>query len=251
MADASQEKIKLGYWSIRGLAQPIRAIAAYCGARVENHTFELGPGPQFSRAGWYDAKARMMATGGFPTANLPFLEHGAVKLTGSASISEYIARSTGHTELVGGDDPARIGEAAMWYDHCRDLGSQWTRVCYPGPMERVFNLAEVTYTDKSWDPVCKALRERPFLGGEHPILADFTAAEIIYAMLCCDEDRMLGGKGSDFQQTLRAYLGRMLKLTGQEETAIAAIETGWTFNNGNACNPQLANLELLMSLVNA
>ena len=195
-------------------------------------------------------------------------------LTGSWAISEYIARASGHAELVGGlHDAARIATAQMWYDHTRDLGSQWTRVCYPGPMERVFNLAQVTcvfacvvdggrwltqnwnrlrYTDKSWDPVCKRLRETgKFLGGDGPILADFVAAEIIFALLCCDEERMLGGAGSEFQDTLRRFLTRMLNLRGQERAAVSAIEAGWTFNNGNACNPQFANLALLLDLVNA
>ena len=50
------EKPKLGYWNIRGLAQPARYILAYSGVDYENILYEQGEGPEYSRSVWLDVK---------------------------------------------------------------------------------------------------------------------------------------------------------------------------------------------------
>ena len=61
------ETPKLGYWKIRGLAQPIRHLFAYLKTPFEDVLYETGDAPEFSRDCWTQNKVDM----NFP--NLPYL----------------------------------------------------------------------------------------------------------------------------------------------------------------------------------
>ena len=41
--------ITLGYWDIRGLAQPIRMILEYVGANWKEDSYSCGPAPDYDR----------------------------------------------------------------------------------------------------------------------------------------------------------------------------------------------------------
>ena len=46
----------LGYWKIRGLAQPIRLLLGYAEAEFEDKIYECGDGPEFNRECWLKEK---------------------------------------------------------------------------------------------------------------------------------------------------------------------------------------------------
>lgn len=92
--------MELGYWGIKGVAEPIRWLLAYL--KVEHK--EYNPA---SREEWFDTKKAQVG-GDFP--NLPYLVDGDFKLTESGAIPSYIINKSGHTELLGKNiqDQARV-----------------------------------------------------------------------------------------------------------------------------------------------
>ena len=88
---------KLGYWKIRGLAQPIRHMYAFLGVKYEEVLYEQGDAPEFNNSVWTDHKPDM----DFP--NLPYLIHKDIKMSETFAIMRYIAR-TYKKELLGASE---------------------------------------------------------------------------------------------------------------------------------------------------
>lgn len=91
MATATQKKIKLGYWKIRGLASQIRYQMAYLGVEFEDVVYEQGDEPDFDRSAWLNVKDTL----GLVFPNLPYIIDGNVKLSETYSIMKYIAAKFG------------------------------------------------------------------------------------------------------------------------------------------------------------
>ncbi|VUZ50762.1 unnamed protein product, partial [Hymenolepis diminuta] len=77
----------LGYWDIRGLAEPIRLLLRYLGVDFEEKLYHFGPAPDFDGKEWFDEKFKL----GLDFPNLPYYIDGDFKLTQSSAILEYIA----------------------------------------------------------------------------------------------------------------------------------------------------------------
>jgi len=73
----------LGYWDIRGLAQPIRHVLAYTGTEYEDKMYD-----NTDRNPWFNVKFNL----GFDFPNLPYYIDKDVKLTQNIAIIRYIAR---------------------------------------------------------------------------------------------------------------------------------------------------------------
>ncbi|XP_047132960.1 glutathione S-transferase Mu 5 isoform X1 [Hydra vulgaris] len=87
----------LGYWKIRGLAQPIRLLLGYTKTDFVDKTYESGAAPEYDRTSWLSVKYTL----GLDFPNLPYFIDGDVKLTQSNAIIQYIARKNnmdGNTE---------------------------------------------------------------------------------------------------------------------------------------------------------
>lgn len=70
--------VKLGYWDIRGFAEPIRLLLRYCDVPFEEVRYGYGTGDQFpSRDEWLAEKFTLRLD--FP--NLPYLISGEHRLT--------------------------------------------------------------------------------------------------------------------------------------------------------------------------
>ncbi|XP_034508118.1 glutathione S-transferase Mu 4-like [Ambystoma mexicanum] len=78
----------LGYWDIRGMAQPIRLLLEYTGTEYEEKRYTCGPAPDYNKSGWLSEKENL----GLDFPNLPYLIDGPLKLTQSNAILRYIAR---------------------------------------------------------------------------------------------------------------------------------------------------------------
>ncbi len=85
------QKVTLGYWGIRGLAQVSRLLLAYTGAVWEDHKYA-------QREDWFDKDKKEL---GFSFPNLPYLIDGDFKLTESKAINLYIIRRAGKNEPLG------------------------------------------------------------------------------------------------------------------------------------------------------
>lgn len=83
--------IVLGYWAIRGYAQPIRLSLAAAGADFVDELYRPGPPPDFSREEWLSVKGTIPLD--FP--NLPYLFDGDVKISQSVAIMRYVGRKFG------------------------------------------------------------------------------------------------------------------------------------------------------------
>ncbi|KAM7539441.1 hypothetical protein Aperf_G00000056779 [Anoplocephala perfoliata] len=75
----------LGYWSFRGLTEPIRLLLHYLGVEYKETFYHLGL--RFSPEEWLREKFNL----GLDFPNLPYYIDGDFKLTQSAAIIEYIA----------------------------------------------------------------------------------------------------------------------------------------------------------------
>ena len=67
-----QKKLVIGYWEIRGLAQPIRYLLEFLQVEYEDKRYHYGEAPDFNRESWFGVKHTL----GFPFPNLPYLIDG-------------------------------------------------------------------------------------------------------------------------------------------------------------------------------
>jgi len=112
----------LGYWKIRGLAQPIRLMLTYAGVEFEDVTYEQGDGPEFSREAWYSVKQTL----GLPFPNLPYYLDDGVKITQSNSIIRYIAKKN---NLLGKTTQEQV-DCDVMLENAMDFRNGTVRLCY-------------------------------------------------------------------------------------------------------------------------
>jgi glutathione S-transferase len=83
----------LGYWDIRGLAEPIRYLLKYAGIEFNDKRYEFGEGTSFKdRESLIKNWAPQKFTLGLDFPNLPYYIDGDVKLSQSLAIMRYLAR---------------------------------------------------------------------------------------------------------------------------------------------------------------
>jgi glutathione S-transferase len=79
----------LGYWAIRGLAQPIRYLLAYAGVNYKEVLYQK-PNEAEGTNEWLDVKEKLRED--YPLINLPYYQDEQVKLTQSMAILQYLAK---------------------------------------------------------------------------------------------------------------------------------------------------------------
>ncbi|XP_071523420.1 glutathione S-transferase Mu 4-like [Panulirus ornatus] len=112
----------LGYWNIRGLAQPIRLLLEYVGTEFEDKYYECGPAPDYNKSCWFDTKFSF----GFDFPNLPYYIDGDVKVTQSNAILRYIARKHG---MCGKTEEEMI-RVDILENQAMDFRNGFVRLCY-------------------------------------------------------------------------------------------------------------------------
>ncbi|CAN7986091.1 unnamed protein product [Ixodes pacificus] len=103
----------LGYWNVRGLAQPIRNLLIYKGVNFEDKRYTFGPPPNFDRFDWHGEKHSL----GLKFPSLPYYIDGNVRLTQSIAILRYLARKH---DLAAKTD-AETAELDMLEQQAKDL----------------------------------------------------------------------------------------------------------------------------------
>jgi len=120
--DPPKQDVLLGYWKIRGLAQPIRFLLEYTATPYQEKLYELGDAPSFDRSAWLHEKSSL----GMEFPNLPYLIDGKIKISQSNAILRHIARKN---NLLG-----KTQEECAYVDELIDVGMDFrneiVRLCY-------------------------------------------------------------------------------------------------------------------------
>lgn len=163
----NNDKITLGYWAIRGLAQVPRLLLAYTGAVWEDVKYT-------SREQWFDKDKKEL---GLPFPNIPYIIDGDFKLTESKAINHYIIKKSGKTDLLG-----------------KNLKDEAQVECLLGVLQDIRTPVGPLFWDKDWegkikgviekvlpkfDEVAKFYGEKDFALG-YLTLADFHFTEFSY-----------------------------------------------------------------------
>ena len=162
-------KLVLGYWDIRGLAQPIRYLLAHVGAEYEDKQYFYGEAPDFNKDSWFSVKQTL----GFDFPNLPYLIDGDLKVTESHAIHRYLCNKY-RPELLGKttEDKAKVD---MIMGVSQDIRSASYNMIYEtGDREGLKTLGYERFA-----PISKFLADKPFIVGDYPTFPDFFVFENI------------------------------------------------------------------------
>ena len=91
----------LGYWRMRGVAQPIRFLLAHLEIEYEERLFELGDAPDFSPSEWTEAAGTLELD--FPKLPYYIDVKSEVRLTGAFAIMKYISLLSDKSEALLGN----------------------------------------------------------------------------------------------------------------------------------------------------
>lgn len=160
----------LGYWAIRGLAQPARLMLAYAGEEFEDTKYEVGDAPDFNRDAWLNAKPSL----GLDFPNLPYYIDGDLKLTQSNAIYRHIARK----HKLYGDNDKEAAIIDMLADQIMDLRNDFIRLCY-SPNYKNLRKGYDEQLPKKLKAFENYLAKKKFLLGDKISFPDFHLYEIL------------------------------------------------------------------------
>ncbi|XP_036389846.1 glutathione S-transferase Mu 3-like [Megalops cyprinoides] len=184
--------MKLAYWDIRGLAQPIRLLLEYTGTKYEEKFYSCGEAPNYDKSCWFDEKEKL----GMDFPNLPYLEDGDRKIVQSNAIMRYIARKhnmCGETE----DEMVRVD---VLENQAMDFRNGFVMLCYTD-----FDKMKPGYLEKLPGVLKRFsgfLGDRQWFAGKKITFVDF----IMYELL--DQHRMFEPKCLDDLKNLKEFLDR-------------------------------------------
>jgi len=185
---------EFAYWSIRGLAAPIRMLLEYTDTKFTDKEFDCGPAPTFDKTCWTDIKFNL----GLDFPNLPYYKDGDISITQSNAILRYIARKN---NLCGITEQEKV-LVDMMADEAMDFRNGWVRLCY----NPKFDILKVDYLEKTLpaklDSFEKFLGSRPFFCGDSPTFPDFHMYELLV------QHAMLAPEQIKARQNLSAFIER-------------------------------------------
>ncbi|KAF7668796.1 hypothetical protein LDENG_00287180 [Lucifuga dentata] len=184
--------MKLVYWDVRGLAQPIRMLLEYTGTKYEEKFYSCGEAPNYDKSCWFSEKRKL----GMNFPNLPYLEDGDRKIVQSNAIMRYIARKNnmcGETE----EEQIRVD---ILENQAADFRNAFVIMCYTD-----FDKIKPEYL-KSLPEKLKDfsdfLGDRKWFAGDKITFSDFFMYELL------DQHRMFEPKCLDDFKNLRDFLDR-------------------------------------------
>jgi len=186
----------LGYWNIRGLAQPIRFLLHYASVKFED---KLYVDDEFGEKEWAEFKAANPY--GFAFPNLPYYVDENVKICQSSAILRYLARKH---NLVGKTDEEITRVDELFYQ-LQDLRSAWSRMCYSRDLEH--EKLKAQYLDKTLPTNLNLLEKyvngRKYSACDHITFVDFFLFELLDAHVHVFSDLL------DRYPNLKAYHQRI------------------------------------------
>jgi len=108
---AKNQPMLLGYWKIRGLAQPLRYLLEYTEHPYQDVMYEQGDAPNYSVECWTSVKNTL----GLDFPSIPYLidDNQNTKLTDPYAIMIYVA--TAYAPELLGRTPEERGQIDMMY----------------------------------------------------------------------------------------------------------------------------------------
>ena len=166
---AQKKPILLGYWKIRGLAQPLRYLLEYTEHPWEDVMYEQGDAPNFSSETWTSVKNTL----GLDFPAIPYLidRETDTKLTDPYAIMIYIC-SAYSPELLGETMEIK-GEIDVIYQQIKDCKSAITPPCYTGQDRAVLSQS----AKAKMAPIVAYLGKKTYLCGESLTFIDFYMLE--------------------------------------------------------------------------
>ena len=164
----SGDKLKIGYWKIRGLGRSVALVCEMAGAPYEFVYYEQGDAPEFDSSCWFGVKFTL----GLDFPNLPYLIDGDFKMTETLPIMQYICNKY-KPELLG-ETVQEKATAAMLMNVIHEA-KQVTLMFY-----RTSDKNEViTEIFKKFGPIEKYLEGKKFLLGDKVCYADLHLFELL------------------------------------------------------------------------
>nr|XP_022302683.1 glutathione S-transferase Mu 3-like [Crassostrea virginica] len=160
----------LGYWKIRGLAQPIRLLLNYAGEEFEDVQYEQGDAPEYSREAWFSVKNTL----GLAFPNLPYYIDGDIKITQSNSILRYIGEKHG---LLGKSAKEKV-DCDMMVENAMDFRNGVVRLCYNKDYEKLKDDYFKNVMDKL-KQFNAFLGDKSWFAGENITICDFPMYELL------------------------------------------------------------------------
>jgi len=190
------EKMKLGYWKIRGLAQPIRLLLTYVGAEFDEDLYEQGDAPDYSREKWTDVKDSL----GLDFPNLPYLIDGDVKITQSNAIMRYL----GSKYSLLGENNKVMGTSEMMLEEAMDVRNALVRLVYSQSYDKQVDGYFTKFVErlKKLDAYLDKGKKEWFAAGKNPTICDFHLYELL------DQHRLMRPECLEAYPNLKAYLDR-------------------------------------------
>ncbi|GFU57897.1 glutathione S-transferase Mu 1 [Nephila pilipes] len=180
----------LGYWDIRGLAEPVRYLLHYKKVSFEDKRYS-------TYDSWQIDKFRLNLD--FP--NLPYYIDENVKLTQSTAILRYLARKH---DLDGATEEEKV-RATLAEQQIIDFRTSMVRTCYNHEFEKI-KPEFVKNVPAQLRLFVAFLGERNFLAGDNVTYVDFMAYETF------DFYRLLIPSVLNGFPTLKAYQDRIENL---------------------------------------
>lgn len=177
---AATNGLKLGYWNIRGLAQPIRYLLEFTGANWSDELYcQAGPNDPvpFDKSCWFNVKESI----GLDFPNLPYMIDGNVKLSQSRSILRHVARKRADMSYLFGRTSEDMDQVDQLLDQFYDVNAGLVGVQYSVGVD-------VNYLQKNLKHSLKQLSAylgtKTWFVGEYITLADF----VMYELVCRSVD---------------------------------------------------------------
>eukprot|EP00826_Nyctotherus_ovalis_P029653 TRINITY_DN2349_c1_g1_i3.p1 TRINITY_DN2349_c1_g1~~TRINITY_DN2349_c1_g1_i3.p1 ORF type:complete len:230 (+),score=55.65 TRINITY_DN2349_c1_g1_i3:209-898(+) len=165
-----KEPVILGYWDIRGLAEPIRMLMQHLGINYKDVTYEAGPAPEYSRDAWFKVKHTM----GFDFPNIPYLIDSSAKITESNAILRYLCHK--HDPKLLGTTPEEKVYVDVLAGILRDIVNGRFAIAFTEEPDKLPLRGFARFHEKI-ERVAKALEGKKYLLGESLSYVDFVCAE--------------------------------------------------------------------------
>ena len=195
----------LGYWDIRGLAEPIRYLLRYLGVDYEDRVYSAGPPPDFDDSAWTSGRHNL----GLDFPNLPYFIDNDLRLTESSAIIEYLVLK--YKPQLGGVSLREKAVIKQLGGVISDVKGYMASSCYHPGFES--NRAEVIQNVKyELTVIARFLGNKPFLIGERETWPDFTFFELLEMI-----EAISPGSLHEVSPNLVPYRNRIAGLDGIRE----------------------------------
>jgi len=210
----------LGYWKIRGLAQPIRLLLHYAGEDYKDELYEMtGSAPNWSKDVWFSTKFNL----GLDFPNLPYYIDGDVKITQSLAVLDYVAEK----HNLNGKTLKEQGENSMLNQELLDQRVAYAMVAYNPDFEKLKPGFLETLRTKL-KQFSDFLKDKKFLVGAEIVSADFNFYDYLDALKYLDPHCL------DKYPNLQEYIKRVENLPQIKAYMSSPNFISWPLNNKHA-----------------